>query len=126
MILLTRIVVEIILILGSFKRRAKGRGGQDNLSEGAVAVLTVEDLHSRASGVENAGEILGNNLDAVEIDVTENEDAMRSLKKLGHGKVPTTYRGGIRDGKFKPSSDYFRSRNKLQLKKESEMEKGRK
>ncbi|KXB08511.1 hypothetical protein AKJ56_01150 [candidate division MSBL1 archaeon SCGC-AAA382N08] len=93
------------------------------MTDEAVAVITAEKCSNCDTAVEDAKEILGEDLDVVEIDVTENEDAMRFLQKWGHRKIPVTYRGEIREGEFKPSSDHFSGRDRLRLKRWRDLEK---
>lgn len=87
------------------------------MSDEAVAVLTAEGCSNCDSAVKDAEDILGEDLEVVELDVTKNKDAMRFLKKWGHRKIPVTYRGEIKNGEFKPSSNYFCGRDRLELKR---------
>lgn len=95
------------------------------MSKEAIVVLTAEQCSNCDSAVQDAEEILDEDLEVVEIDVTENEDAMRFLKKYSHREIPVTYRGEIKNGEFNPSSDHFAGRDRLELKKWKEMEKVR-
>jgi len=92
----------------------------------AVAVFTHEECGSCPDAVEDAEEILGDELEVKEIDISENEDAKRFIAKYGYDKVPVTHRGKIRNGEFKPSPDHFTGRDRLKLKRWKEAEKAKK
>jgi len=92
----------------------------------AVAVFTSEDCDACSKAVDDAEEILGDDLEVVELDISENEDAKRFITKYGYDRIPVTHRGKIRDGEFKPTPDHFTGRNRLKLKRWHDAEKARK
>jgi len=93
--------------------------------EEAIAVFTSEDCNACSKAVSDAEKILGDDLEVVELDISENEDAKRFITKYGYDRIPVTHRGKIRDGEFRPSPDSFTGRDRLRLKRWKDAEKAR-
>jgi len=92
----------------------------------AVAVFTSEDCDACSKAVKDAEEILGDDLEVVELDISENEDAKRFIAKYGYDRIPVTHRGKIVNDEFRPSPDQFTGRNRLKLKRWRDAEEARK
>jgi len=94
--------------------------------EEAIAVFTSEGCDKCPKAVDDAEEILGDELEVKEIDISENEDARRFVTKYGYDRIPITHRGKIVDDEFRPSPDSFTGRDRLKLKRWKDAEKARK
>lgn len=92
------------------------------MSQEAIAIFTLDGCGPCEEWKEEVEKLVGEDLEVVEINVEENEEAMKFLAKYGHNKVPITYRGEMEGEEFVPAGDWIEGKDVQKLKEWKELE----